>query len=439
MRRDQYLPELLDCAYGLLRLRYLTQAWHLLQGAASWQLAEAALWLLSSVSLSVKARALGGGGGGGGGDENAGSDSAAVLEDRAQTGALLAALFARVCSPEGGARMVGAHPALAQATCRLVEHYASWFGQAGDEPPLQGALQLMLRALVVPQVRGRRWGSAGVGECGQHPPAPHPCPACRHPPRLQASHTAARSFQQLCLRCGWKMQDAAAFGWLMDAAHGALQQAGGGLPIAERQLVVEGLARVAAGLQGQHLLDAAAHLTAPFIQAARAAAAADTNGAPAPDAAARRGLADNLRLLAAALRHLAPAGDDRGELGAQPALQALAQAGPVLQAVAESQAWQADPEAVAAAVEVYRRAVGTAKQHGLQVGGEGGEGHLLHTLPCGDLLCSVRRLHPPPPHLLPPAAYTAGHVGAAGHGCAVCSHCAPRLPDCGGGSTRDAA
>lgn len=156
----------------------------------------------------------------------------------------------------------------------------------------------------------------------------------------------------------------------MDTAHGALQQASTALPIADRQLVVEGLARLAAAQKGQALLEAAARLTAPFLQAAAGAAAAGGGGA-APDAAVRRSLADSLRLLAAALRFLAPAGDDRGELGSQPAAQVLAQAAPTLQAVAQSPAWQADGEAVAAVAEVYLRAVGTAKQHGLQVGSQG--------------------------------------------------------------------
>lgn len=159
--REQALPELLDCAYGLLRMRYLSQAWQLLQGAASWQAAEAALYLLSAVSLGVKARVLGGASGG---DENAAAASAAAVEDREQTQALLVALFGRVCSPEGGGSMLGAHPALAEATCRLLEHYSSWFGKAGEEPPLQAAFQLLLRALPIPQVclQGR-YRVAGVG------------------------------------------------------------------------------------------------------------------------------------------------------------------------------------------------------------------------------------------------------------------------------------
>ena len=90
-----------------------------------------------------------------GGDENAAAGlSPAAAEDRAQTHALLVALFARVCSPEGAGSMLGAHPMLAGATCRLVERYAAWFGRAGEEPPLQGALQLLLRALPIPQVGG---------------------------------------------------------------------------------------------------------------------------------------------------------------------------------------------------------------------------------------------------------------------------------------------
>lgn len=129
----------------------LQAAWQLLQGAASWQAAEAALYLFSTVSLAVKTRVLAEANGG---DENAvaGSAAAAAAEDRAQAHALLVALFQRICSPEGAASMLGAHPMLAGAACRLVEHYAAWFGRAGEEPPLQGGLQLLLRALAIPQV-----------------------------------------------------------------------------------------------------------------------------------------------------------------------------------------------------------------------------------------------------------------------------------------------
>jgi hypothetical protein len=146
-------------------MRYLSHAWQLLQGAASWQAAEAALYLLTAVSLSVKTRVLSDAGAAAGGDENSngsagGAAAAAAAEDRQQTQQLLAALFRQVCSPEGGASMLGAHPALAEATCRLVEHYSSWFGKAAageDEVPLQGAFQLLLRALPLAQVGGRAW------------------------------------------------------------------------------------------------------------------------------------------------------------------------------------------------------------------------------------------------------------------------------------------
>jgi hypothetical protein len=153
--REQHLPELLDVAYGLLRLRYLAHAWQALQQAPSWQAAEAALYLLTAVSLAVKARVLAEGGArGGGGDENSGSasESPAVAQDRQQTAALLTALFGRVCSDEGAASMLGAHPLLAAAACRLVGQYAAWFGRARDEAPVQGGLRLLLRALPIAEV-----------------------------------------------------------------------------------------------------------------------------------------------------------------------------------------------------------------------------------------------------------------------------------------------
>lgn len=128
----------------------------LLQGAASWQAAEAALYLLSAVSLAVKTRVMTdapppgdeNSGGGGGGDAAA----AAVVEDRQQTQQLLGALFGQLCSAEAGGSMLGAHPVLAEAACRLLERYSSWLGRAAGGVPLQGAFQLLLRALLTPQV-----------------------------------------------------------------------------------------------------------------------------------------------------------------------------------------------------------------------------------------------------------------------------------------------
>lgn len=159
--REQHLPELLDVAYGLLRMRYLSHAWQLLRGAGSWQAAEAALLLFSAVSLAVKTRVLSDAANGGDDGSSGSGDAtaAAVAEDRQQTQQLLSALFGQLCSPEGGASMLGAHPVLAGAACLLVERYASWFGRApavDGGTPVKGAFELLLRGLLMPQV-GESW------------------------------------------------------------------------------------------------------------------------------------------------------------------------------------------------------------------------------------------------------------------------------------------
>eukprot|EP00887_Chlorella_sp_A99_P002079 scaffold21.g2079.t1 len=338
--REQLLPEAFDVAYGLLRMGYLSHAWQLLQGAASWQDAEAALYLFRAVSLSVRTRALsessGAGVSSGAGGAQAAA-AAAVAHDRQQTQQLLAALFGQaLCSSEGAARMLGAHGLLAQASCRVLHDYATWFGKAADAP-LHGAFAFLLQALAVPA----------------------------------AAREAASTFQALCLRCAWRLKDAATVAALIEAAHSVLEAVAapgsGGLAVADRQLVVEGLARIAAGLQGQQLLDAAAVLTRPFIQRAQAAvAAAGANGA-GPSPVARLAVADNLRLLAAALRFIAPAGDDSGAVAAQPVAWVLEEVGPTLRAVGELPAWQQDGEPVAALVECYHRAVCSARKHGAQL------------------------------------------------------------------------
>ena len=136
-------------------MRYLSHAWQLLQAAASWQAAEVALFLLTSVSLAVKTRALSDAApqaaataaAGDGGDENGGSAAmeaaaapgaaraAATAEDRQQTQTLLAALFGSLCCAEGAARMVvGAHPALADGA-------VAGGGRFRDGPGLVHALE----------------------------------------------------------------------------------------------------------------------------------------------------------------------------------------------------------------------------------------------------------------------------------------------------------
>lgn len=165
----------------------------------------------------------------------------------------------------------------------------------------------------------------------------------------------------------------------------------GGLSMADKQLVVEGLARLVAGLPSPHLQDAAASLTQPFASHATAlvqgghpaggSGASTPNGSvhsgaamPAvPSAAARALLAEELQLVASALRFLAHGGAaamEGGEGTPQlPVVRILEEAGVALQAVVEQPGWHGDERVAAAAAEVYRRAICSARKQGAAVSG----------------------------------------------------------------------
>ncbi|GAB4818769.1 hypothetical protein N2152v2_005815 [Parachlorella kessleri] len=401
--RDQMLPESLETAYGLLRARYLGFAWHLLQTAPSWQQAEAAMYLFNAVSISVKASVLSAGSpAGGGADENSPAGaSAAAQQDAQQAKQLLASLFAQLCSPEGIARLAapGAHPLLARGACSLVEGYAAWFARA-QEVPLQEALRL--------------------------------CLACMHSP--VSSGVASKAFQALCVRCAWRLRDPHLVASLIDAASpllqpqqapahqhppGALQlqqaqqqqQQHTVFSMADKQALVEGLARLVAGLPPPNLQEAAARLTRPFtahatslVQAfhqqqqqqqsssghhqGHALANGHVNGsgspspvvgtaAGGPSTQACQALAEDLQLVAGALRFLAfgsalgqgsggGSGDsDAGSL--QPVVRVLQEVGPMLQAVVDTPGWYCHEGVATAAAEVYRRAICSARKQGAEL------------------------------------------------------------------------
>lgn len=234
-------------------------------------------------------------------------------------------------------------------------------------------------------------------------------------PALQASGAAAKAFQALCLRCAWRLRDAAMVASLIDAATQLLQPAPAQqkgrsvLSMADKGLLVEGLARLVAGLPPHQLLEAAARLTKPFAVHAtslvRAAAgshpssgalavagcgegshhqlhpsgsgAALAPGAAAPSAQARQALAEDLQLVASALRFLAfgtaladgGAAEEGGGggLAVQPVVRILEEVAEPLQAVVASSGWHGDEAVAAAAADVYRRALCSARKQGAEV------------------------------------------------------------------------
>lgn len=151
--------------------------------------------------------------------------------------------------------------------------------------------------------------------------------------------------------------------------------------MADKQAVVEGLARLVAGLPPPHLQEAAARLTQPFAAHATALARGSANGSAhggaAPGAAARQAMAEDLQLVAGALRYLShgaslASGGGDGAAGdeaalVQPVVAVLEEVREVLATVVASQGWHADESVAGAAAEVYRRAICSARRQGAVV------------------------------------------------------------------------
>ena len=152
--REQVLPEALDVAYCLLRMAYLTRAWELLRGARSWQDAEAALFLVKSVALGVRTRVMADSAAAGAArGEGATPAALAAARDRLESRALLLSLFEQLCgSSEAQGRWVGGPAPLARGAASLIDAFSPWFAKDPDAP-LHGALQLLVLALGVPEVR----------------------------------------------------------------------------------------------------------------------------------------------------------------------------------------------------------------------------------------------------------------------------------------------
>lgn len=321
--REAVVPEALQEAYGLLRSRYLSWAWETLQTAPTWQVAEAALYSVGAVALAVRSRAL------------AGPEmlkNPAVAEDAGETRALLSALFERVCGGGNVAAspLLSAHSALACTACWVLEQYAVWFGKA-EGAPVQEALQALLGVLTTSP---------------------------------QAANAAAKAFNAMCMRCACRIKDPLVVGALLEPVHAALA---GGLAQDEETLLVEGMAQVVAGLPNEQAEAAAAQLTRPFVDALRAAVAAAGGREPSP--ASRQAATRALLLVAAALKSFLSAALTSGASANSggPAVGVLMSVEGALGAVARCPHWQRDPEVMSALVEVYKRAVCSARRRSLEL------------------------------------------------------------------------
>lgn len=83
-------------------------------------------------------------------------DQAAAGSDQQNTRALLSSLFRQLCSGQGRLTQTGLlqQPWVMATAARLIGDYALWFSHlGGPDVPLEAALQLLLEALRMPQVR----------------------------------------------------------------------------------------------------------------------------------------------------------------------------------------------------------------------------------------------------------------------------------------------
>ena len=320
--REAIVPEILEEAQALMRQAYLRRVWEQLSAATCWQQAEVAVYLAGAVALRVRTRAL------------AKLDpmrDPSGSEDAAKTRAAITALFQQLCSD---AALQGAHPILTTTSCWCIEQYAAWFGQE-PESPLDKALDTVLGVLTSETSTGA------------------------------AVAAAAGAFLALCLRTGaQRLQDPSKVSQLQRRVHEALSRTQPNIAIRDQQRAVEGLAHLTAKMPGDIGEAAAAALVSPLVHQLSAAVGGATSRT-AVEAAAR-----SLQIIAAALKALlagALSGVKSTQGSGGPAVHVLRAVEEPLRVVVLSESRQQEPEVLAAAVDVYKQAVCSARQRSLEV------------------------------------------------------------------------
>jgi len=367
--REQTLCDVLDNCFGMCGLDepgggYLGFVAAQLEGAASWQQAESALFMARAAAsaakrLVVRTRA------------SVARERETPAETRAREGtdAFLRQTLTRIGDARGSnpgpkSAVFASHPLVVAAAARVVGAYAPWLGQAagrGDpEGVARGCAAYLLAALQAPEAFGH----------------------------------ASGAFHALCAQCADAFARRETVHGLLDAAESALPEAppafsngggdaagafgGGGVDgDDDRAGVAEGLARVVAAVADPREAAACAkRLTAPIMaRAARHAARAETTG-ELPSA-----LAAELKLFASAVRFLEFPGFDAAARrvtqktsGSEsspselehPALAALGEAWPTLVAFT-AEPWRSVPAVADATSAVFEKALLCAKARGVAV------------------------------------------------------------------------
>eukprot|EP00850_Spirogloea_muscicola_P019641 SM000195S05288 [mRNA] locus=s195:103874:109153:- [translate_table: standard] len=337
--RDQIAAEGLDACFNLLGSQFLLFVAHTLEGAATWQQAEVALFAVVSVAPSVKGRLLeekvpGAGSGGGGG-------KIMTSEDRHACEAFLMQLLTRISLEGGGGLAINgtttsragglfsSHSLLVIGAARVAGAYAAWLAASPPGPLVEGVLGYLLRAL---SVQG-------------------------------ASSQAAAAFRAVCARCTSQLSSPVLLERLIVIAETACSSGGGpraaeAVELEDRAAVVEGLARVVATVQPAAQAEAfAARLAMPYLNCAADLAAVDVQSEEAAAA-----LIGQLRLLAVAVRFLEfPLEPSSATFGStagaakHPCLALMEQSWPMLKPLLTLPGWRANASIIEALCEVHSR------------------------------------------------------------------------------------
>ena len=138
--REQSLGDALDTMFGVLKGQYLQYAGSKLQQPGSWQEAEAAVFTLRIVAVSVKAYAMA-----------ARNITSASPEERDGVHQFLVDMFALLVTDPSApqAHVFRINPEIVQSLCRLIGSYAAWLGKF-PQNNLGAILQYLLSAMALP-------------------------------------------------------------------------------------------------------------------------------------------------------------------------------------------------------------------------------------------------------------------------------------------------
>lgn len=310
--REQSLGDALDTMFGVLKGQFLQYLGGKLQQPGSWQEAEAAVFAVRVVSVSVKAVAMA-----------ARNVTSASPQEREVVHRFLTDMFTMLvvdaAAPQ--AQVFRSNAMIIQSTCRLIGSYAAWFGKFPQDN-LGAVLQYLLSAMALPE----------------------------------AFKSAATAFRNLCSRCANQMGDAASVTSLIQVAQPVI---GSGTDLEGKMDIIEGIARIISTTQPVDAAAAGERLLHPLIERVRECLAVENNAAN-PEGVTDA-LSDNIRLIAYAIGFM-EFNDFSG--GQHPALRMLEGVWFILNSVLTSTFWGPKEKVVSAACEVLQRTLLCTKEAG---------------------------------------------------------------------------